>query len=162
MVLGKVAGLFGVLGWVKIVSHTRPREAIFDYHPWLLSTPSGQWQSAHPIDYKIQGKGLIARFEGIENRDQAAALIERNIAIWPTQLPNLPKGEFYWHELEGLQVTNLNNESLGTVDHLMETGANDVLVVTGERERLIPYIPDVVKSVDIAAGKIEVDWDVDF
>lgn len=162
LVLGKIIALFGVLGWVKIFSHTRPREAIFDYRPWLLKTPPGEWQTVNLTEHKLHGKGLVARFEGCHKRDQAAALLEREIAIWPSQLSDLPNGEYYWHELEGLKVINQDNESLGVVDHLLETGANDVLVVTGERERLIPHIPDVVKSVDLEAGEIRVEWDQDF
>jgi 16S rRNA processing protein RimM len=165
LILGEIVGLFGVKGWVKIRSHTRPREGIFSYNPWLLGRDS-HWRPVELVTGKSQGKGLVAQLQGITDRDQAASLIGTEIAIDRDQLPKLPEGEFYWWQLEGLQVKNLQDQVLGTVEKLMETGANDVLIVkselAGEEERLIPHIPDVVLKVDLEAGTLIVDWDKDY
>lgn len=165
LILGEIVGLFGVKGWVKIRSDTRPKEGIFAYEPWLLGADK-HWRPVGLVTGKAQGKGLIAQLQGITDRDQAASLIGSRIAIHRDQLPKLPEGEFYWWQLEGLQVKNLQDELLGTVEKLIETGANDVLIVkselAGEEERLIPHIPDVVLKVDLEAGSLIVDWDKDY
>jgi 16S rRNA processing protein RimM len=110
-----------------------------------------------------QGKGVVARLAECDNRDQAYALMGSEIAVRRDQLPATAPGEYYWSELQGLDVVNTDGESLGTVDHLLETGANDVLVVKGDRERLIPFVMDeVVIAVDREQGRIRVDWDKDF
>jgi 16S rRNA processing protein RimM len=106
---------------------------------------------------------VVARLESCENRDQAAALMNCEIGVRRDQLPATAPGEYYWYDLLGLEVVTLQNEVLGKVDHLLETGANDVLVVVGDRERLIPFVlNDVVKHVDQQAGFIRVDWDKDY
>lgn len=164
LILGQIVGLFGVKGWVKVHSHTRPKEGIFKYNPWLLARNS-EWKPVTLKQGKQQGKGLIAQLDGITDRDQAAMLIGTDIAIARAQLPPLPEGEYYWWQLTGLQVVNQQGEVLGTVDRLMETGANDVLVVKDEQsgeERLIPHIPDVVLKVDLDAGSLTVNWDKDY
>ncbi|HSP00179.1 MAG TPA: ribosome maturation factor RimM [Thioalkalivibrio sp.] len=162
IVLGRVTGLYGVQGWVKVFSDTRPREAITRYDPLMLGH-EGNWREA-PVDgAKAHGKGVIIKFQGCDDRDAAAALMGQEIAVWRDQLPPLPDGEYYWADLVGLQVINEEGVQLGTVDSLFETGANDVIVVKGERERLIPYVSgDVVRKVDLAAGTLTVDWDPDF
>lgn len=160
--VGRISGLFGVRGWVKIFSHTQPRDNILSYSPWYLEI-DGKWMPYELADGQAHGKGVIAHLKGIDDRDQAAAFIGKDIAIQRAQLPPAEKGEFYWIDLEGLTVVTREGRELGQVDHLMETGANDVLVVKGERERLIPYIMDqVIVQVDTQAGRIVVDWDPDF
>lgn len=159
--VGDIVGLFGVKGWVKIHSYTRPREAIFGYDRWKLGQ-NGQWQEVVLKQGKSQGKGLIAELEGIEDRDQATLLMGAEIAIEREQMPVLPSGEYYWSDLEQLQVRNQQGQTLGTVTHLFETGANDVMVVVGDKEYLIPYIESVVKDVDVDAGIIVVDWEAEF
>ncbi|GMQ91482.1 MAG: ribosome maturation factor RimM [Gammaproteobacteria bacterium] len=159
--VGDIVGLFGVKGWLKIHSYTRPREAIFAYDRWMLGQ-DGKWSSVVPRQGKAQGKGLIVALEGISDRDQAATLLGTEIAIEREQLPTLPKGEFYWQDLEGMQVENQEGQLLGVVKHLFETGANDVMVVQGEKEYLIPYIDSVVLEVNTDAGLIRVDWDQEF
>jgi 16S rRNA processing protein RimM len=160
--MGKIVGLYGLRGWVKVFSHTRPKEAILTYRPWLVQL-QGDWQELNVAEGRVQGKGLAARFEGYTDRDQAAALVGAEIALTLAQLPAAGKGEHYWAQLEGLKVINLEGEELGTVSHLFETGANDVLVVhLGKRERLIPYTKHVVREVDLDSGVIRVDWDAEF
>ena len=112
----------------------------------------------------MRSQRIVARLEGIDDRDQAAALMGADILIRRSQLPDLPEGEYYWTDLEGLQVSNLQGEQLGRVQRLFETGANAVMVVNdSRRERLIPYVSgQYVVAVDLAAGTMRVDWDADF
>ncbi|SEQ36850.1 16S rRNA processing protein RimM [Ectothiorhodospira magna] len=160
--LGRIAGVYGVKGWVRIFSGTEPREGIMDYDPLYLQV-NGEWQVFKVEAGRVHGKGLVAKLAGIDDRDAAAALIDAAIGVRAEQLAPLPPGEYYWADLVGLEVINLAAVSLGKVESLMETGANDVLVVRGDRERLIPYIRgQVIHQIDLAAGIIHVDWDPDF
>ena len=162
IVIGKFGGPFGVKGWIKLLSWIEPREAIAGYAPWQLKLREG-WQEREVVECRLHGKGLIARLAGIDDRDQATALLGVEIAVWRDQLGETRPGEYYWADLEGLEVRLAGGRSLGTVQGMMATGANDVLVVKGERERLIPFIrAQVIKGVDLDAGVILVDWDPDF
>ncbi len=161
VVLGRISGLFGVRGWVKVYSYTEPREAVLDYRRWLLSRKDG-WQEATVAEGQRHGKTIIARIDGYVDRDQAAALIGTDIAVPRDELPETEKGEFYWSDLEGLTVVHRDGTELGKVAHLLETGANDVMVVRGEKERLVPFVMNkVVLGVDLDEGVIEVDWEWD-
>jgi 16S rRNA processing protein RimM len=151
-----------VKGWVRVFSWTDPRDNIVHYQPWYLRC-GGVWRARRVAEGKRHGKGVVARLEGCENRDQAAGLMDCEIGVRRDQLPPTAPGEYYWSDLLGLDVVNLHDEPLGRVDHLLETGANDVLVVQGERERLIPFVPGkVVVRVDLESGVIRVDWDKEF
>jgi 16S rRNA processing protein RimM len=162
IILGRVSGLFGVKGWIKVYSHTSPRQGILGYKTWYLKQDGG-WQRHALAAGQAQGKGVVAKLAGYDDRDQAAALIGIDIAVKREQLPKLAPGEYYWSDLEGLRVETVDGVDLGVVSHLFETGANDVLVVKGERERLIPYTRgEAIKEVDLQAGRIIVDWDPDF
>lgn len=162
ILMGRVSGLFGVKGWLKIYSHAAPREGILDYKVWYLMR-DGNWQPFRVAAGQRQGKSVVAHLEGYDDRDQATSLLGSDIAIRREQLPALADGEYYWSDLEGLRVVNLQGIELGVVSYLFETGANDVLVVKGERERLIPYtLGMAVKSVDLQDGLLTVDWDPDF
>lgn len=160
--LGEIVGAHGVRGEVKLHSWTRPRENILNYPVWLLA------QAESVREYTLtggrqQGKGLVAGLAGIDSRDAAAALHGCRIMVARSALPAKAPGEYYWAELQGLAVETLAGESLGTVTGLLETGANDVLVVEGERERLIPYAPGLyIQSVDLSGGRVVVDWDPEF
>lgn len=161
MCVGRVVGVWGVDGWVKVHSYTRNRADLFEYHRWFLETGRGTEQ--HELETgRPQGRGLIARLRGVDDRSQAAALVEARICVDAHELPALEAGEYFWHQLEGLRVATTEGDDLGTVDHLFETGANDVMVVRGNRERLIPYGDEIVTEVDLEAGVIRVDWDPDF
>lgn len=169
IVVGKIGAPHGVRGWVKIQSYTDPVEHLLDYDPWFLGKEQGKtekntsWQAADLLEAREHGKGLVAHFRGCDDRDATVALRGQLIAVRREQLPKPAAGEYYWLDLEGLRVENLDGISLGTVDHLMETGANDVLVVKGERQRLIPYVQGpIVKEVDIEGGLIRVDWSPDY
>lgn len=164
VVVGKIVGLFGVKGWLKIRSYTDPREQIAEYRPWRIMV-DGEWRSFDVEAVQPQGKSLIARLRGISDRDQAVRLMNSDIVIDRSQLPVLDKDEFYWRDLTGLKVLNLGGVELGTVKSLFATGANDVLVVRkeGSPEILIPFVMDrVIRSVDIESGVIRVDWEADY
>lgn len=160
VLLGRIVGVFGVGGSVKVESFTEPRDNLFRYRPWIVLKAGVETEISKPKG-RAQGKGLVAELHA-EDRDQAAALVGAEIYVDRAQLPEAKAGEFYWADLEGLAVRLEDGRSLGTVSHLFSTGANDVIVVKGERERLIPYVPDVVKSVDLEAQAVVVDWDPDF
>lgn len=158
--VGRISGLYGVLGWVKVFSETEPRANILTYSPWYLGAEHGPRRLA---EGRPQGKGLVARLEGCENRDQAAALVGLEISIRRDQLPQLGGDEFYWADLVGLSVETLDGVLLGRIVRIFSTAANDVLVVAGERERLVPFIWDrVVRDVDPGLGRMRVDWDPEF
>lgn len=162
VVVGRISGLYGVRGWIKIYSHTEPRENILSYSPWYLQR-KGQWERWEPVQGKRHGKAVIAQLSGCDDRDLAAQLLDSTIAIQRDQLPQSAEGEYYWAELIGLQVRTVEGVNLGRVDHLLETGANDVLVVVGDRERLIPFVEgQYVKQVDLEQGTLLVDWDPEF
>ena len=163
VVLGQVVGVFGIKGWVKIRSDTDPRDNILDYQPWYLRQGDA-WVSQRVAANQQQSKGLIVQFGGITDRDVAAQFVGCDIAVPRDQLPAPAEGEYYWSDLIGLRVRNIAGEDLGTVTNLLETGANDVLVVRdGELEHLIPYVTGYyVLKVAPAEGYIEVDWQRDF
>ena len=159
--LGRVSGLFGVKGWVKVFSYTQPREAILEYDRWYLKQ-QGEWQAAAISEGKRHGKSVIVHLEGVDDRDEAAALVDCDIAVDRAAMPDADDGSYYWADLEGLKVVRRDGTELGHVAYLMETGANDVLVVQGEQERLIPFVHEkVILDVDLATGVISVDWDWD-
>jgi 16S rRNA processing protein RimM len=159
--LGEVVGVFGVRGWVKVHSWTRPREQIFSFRQWQVGHDR-HWQPRRLLEGRAQGRGLVAQLEGCDDRDSAHALVGQQIAVAASELPPLPEGEYYWHQLVGLEVIAADGRRLGRIESMMETGANDVMVVQGERERLIPYVPDVVRAIDLDAGTMQVDWDPEF
>ena len=142
-------------------SYTQPREAILDYRQWLLKQ-DGSWRDVEVAEGKKHGKGIIVRLAGLSDRDQAAALIDSDIAVERDALPETDEGSFYWTDLEGLKIVRRDGTELGRVAYLLETGANDVMVTAGQPERLIPFIMGtVVLDVDLAAGRITVDWEPD-
>lgn len=162
LLLGRIVGVFGVEGWVRVESYTEPRANILKYRPWRLRQGGVESEIAKPQG-RAQGKGLVARIPGIEDRDAAQALLGAEIWIDRERLPKARKGEWYWADLEGLDVVTQQGVALGKVSHLFATGANDVLVVHGERERLIPFtIGGAIIEVDRGAGVIRVDWDPEF
>lgn len=161
VILGRISGLFGVKGWVRVFSYTDPREAVLNYNQWLLRRAEG-WQAATLVEGRRHGKSVVARIEGCDERESAAGLIGSDIGVPRERLPKAAEGQFYWRDLEGLRVVHRDGNVLGTVAYVMETGANDVLVTNGDKERLIPFIVDeVILGVDLAKGEISVDWEWD-
>ncbi|MBT8129033.1 MAG: ribosome maturation factor RimM [Gammaproteobacteria bacterium] len=170
LIVGKISGVYGVKGWVKVHSDTEPREGITNYSPWYLQQGShgeGEWRQVRVEQGRRHAKTVIAKLEHVDDRDAAMLLAGAIIAISAEQLPAPGKDEFYWRDLVGLRVINMQGIELGTVQRLMETGANDVLVVgdsaRGGREHLVPWTPEnAVLDVDLENGLIRVDWDEDF
>lgn len=172
VVVGRLTTVFGVRGWVKLHSYTEPMENILGFRRMFLQR-DGRWQAIEIEESKRHQKGLVALLKGVADRETARQYCQCDIAVPAGDMPPLEAGDFYWHQLEGLEVLAVcqgePEQLLGKVDHLMETGANDVVVVKpcrdsiDDRERLIPWLPgQVVKAVDIDAGRITVDWDSDF
>lgn len=158
--LGRIAGAHGIQGWVRVFSHTEPREAILDYRPWLVGDAHTSFE---PIEGGRHGKTVIARLEGIEDRDHAERLVGQEISVPRGQLPKPAEQQFYWVDLIGLRVVNRDGASLGSIEDMMATGAHDVMVVRGERERLIPFVVgQVVSDIDLDSGQLTVDWEADY
>jgi len=163
--IGKISGAFGVKGWVKIFSFTEPRNNILNYSPLFISR-NGEWIELDVSGGHQQGKGVVMGLVNITDRDQVLPLIGAELAIKKTQLKSLTEDDYYWSDLIGLTVVNLQDQILGQVDSLLETGAHDVLVVQDKEqktERLIPYVMDeIVELVDLDNRVIRVDWDRDY
>lgn len=167
IVLGKIVSVHGLQGAVKIYSFTDPIDNILDYKIWILRNADKAFTVK--LEYgRLQGKTIVAQLENSTDRDEAKSLVDFEICIPFDQLPVLDTSEYYWHQLLGLKIINLQGQLLGSIDHLLETGANDVLVVkpcTGsidDKERLLPYIDSCVLSIDLTAGEVKVDWDAEF
>ena len=165
VIVGKISSAYGVKGWVNVNSFTDPVTNILNYQPWYLSSrqQNQPWQPIKVVTGRPHKKNVVAQLEGCNDRNQAELYRGLEIAIHRDQLPEPDENEHYWVDLVGLKVLNLKGGELGVVDHLLETGANDVLVVKGNKEHLIPYVKDeFIKQVDLENGQITVDWDPDF
>ncbi|WP_372964790.1 ribosome maturation factor RimM [Marinobacter sp.] len=167
-VIGRVTSVFGVKGWLKVFSDTEPKEGILNYRDWTLVL-DGKRIPVKLEDGRRQGQGIVVKLKGLDDRELARTYAGAEIRVPTEELPELPPGEYYWYQLEGLDVFTVEDECLGKVHHLLETGANDVLVVRAtadsidQRERLIPYLPDqVVMSVDLSGSRMVVDWDPEY
>jgi 16S rRNA processing protein RimM len=160
-VMGHVGVPFGVRGWVKVHVHTERSDSLLDYPAWWLGR-NGQWREYVVLGCEVHSKALVAHLAGSNDREAAIALRGCEVAVPRKDLPPVAANEYYWADLIGLKVVNTEQQELGRVAELLETGANDVLVVRGERERLIPFVAQVVLEVDQAAGMIRVDWGLDY
>ena len=159
--LGAVNAVFGTRGWVKVVSDTRPRDAIFDYPVWHIGLKA-EWQVLQLAECREQGNTLLAKLRGVDDREAAESLVGKRIAVPADDLEPPPPGSYYWRDLIGMVVVTTEGVKLGEVHGLAETGSNDVLRVRGDRDRLIPFVPGVyVTDVDLKARKITVDWHPD-
>ena len=159
--MGRVSAPFGVKGWVKVQPFTEKTDSLCQYPAWSLRR-DGDWESFSVAEQAVHGSVLVVRFAGVDDREQAAALKGRDVGIPRAQLPALAEGEYYWTDLIGLVVENKAGQILGRIEKLLESGANPVLVVAGERERLIPFVDAVVRHVYLEAGKVLVDWELDY
>lgn len=167
-VIGQITSVFGIKGWLKVFSYTDPKEGILSYRDWALDL-DGRRVPVKVEEGRRQGQAIVVRLKNIDDRNVALKYCGAKVIVATHELPELPEGEFYWFQLEGLEVHTVEGECLGTVHHLLETGSNDVLVVHAsagsidQRERLIPYLPDqVVKEVSLACGRMVVSWDLEF
>ena len=167
IVLGKITSVHGVRGEVKIYSFTDPIDNLLGYPAWTLKR-NGEVKQVELVSGRLQGKILVAKLKGLDDREVARTFAGFDICVPRALLPDLDDGEYYWHQLEGLKVIDLQGQLLGRLDHLLETGSNDVMVVKpcpgslDYRERLLPYTEQCVQKVDLAAGEMRVDWDADF
>lgn len=167
-IVGKLGSTYGIRGWLRIYSSTEQAESIFNYQPWFLNI-KGQWQAVELESWRYHSHDLIVKLKNIDDRDVAQTLTNVEIGVSADNFPELEEG-YYWHDLIGCQVLNLQGYQLGVVSDMMETGSNDVFVVKAnlndafsKQERLIPYLEQtVVKRVDLATKTIEVDWDAGF
>jgi 16S rRNA processing protein RimM len=163
VVMGKVVGAQGIQGWVKVQTFTEYLDSLLDYTTWYVGSEQ-EWRPLEVLEANVHGgKVLIAKLQGIADRTAAEKYKGLLIAVPRDSLPEQPEGEYYWSDLVGLSVENLAGEKFGIVDSLLETGANDVLVVKGESgEKLIPFIDSVIKQVSLKDKTIRVDWQADY
>jgi len=160
--LGRVSGVFGVKGWLKVQSYTDPHDNIAKLGVWTLRV-NGADHRFDVEDGHGHGGGVVAKLRGLDDRDRAGEWVGAQIVVERERLPATAANEFYWADLEGLEVRTTTGVVLGTVERLLATGAHDVLVLGGSRERLIPFVVgQVVKQVDLAARLIVVDWSPDY
>tara|TARA_B100001175_G_scaffold217888_1_gene185343 strand:- start:175 stop:690 length:516 start_codon:yes stop_codon:yes gene_type:complete len=162
IVMAKLSSPYGVKGWVKIFSFTEKLDSLLAYKKFFLSKDQKNWLEKEVKEIKLHGKSIIVKFLEIDSRSEAENLKDYLIGVSKDLLPKLNKGQYYWNELIGFEVLNLKNISFGNVDTFIETGANDVIVVRGDKERLIPYTSNTVLKVDTGGEKIIVDWDEEF
>lgn len=167
IVVGKIFSVHGVRGEVKVYSFTDPIENLLSYRNWTLRR-DGSVKQVELVSGRSTQKDLVAKLKGLDDRDEARLLSGYEICISRSLLPNLTSGEYYWYQLVGLKVIDQLGQLFGKIDHLLETGANDVMVVKpcagslDDRERLLPYTEQCVLAIDLGAGEMRVDWDADF
>jgi 16S rRNA processing protein RimM len=158
VIIGKVGAPYGIKGWSKIFSYTVPIENILDYQPWLISTGK-TWEKIEPVVGRVHNKVIVAQLPGSGDREQAKHYTHVKIAVHRQHLPTLAANQYYWNDLIGLAVINTDGELLGKVLQISETGADDVLIVRGEKDFAVPMQMDsVIKTVDLNQGFIKVDW----
>ena len=168
-VVGKLGSTYGIRGWLRIYSSTEQAESIVEYQPWFLKI-KGEWQPTELENWRHHNHEIIVKLKGVDDREAAQILANVEIGVDLSVFPELEEGDYYWHDLIGCSVVNLEGYTMGTVTEMMETGSNDVLVVKantkdafGKQERLIPFLYEqVVKRVDLTTKTIEVDWDAGF
>ena len=159
--MGRISAPFGVRGWVKVQPNTAAAQNLLAYKTWWVED-GGEWRDRSVAQAKVHGRTVVAKLDGCEDRDAAIALRGKLVAVPRAELPGTRSGEYYWADLIGLAVVNESAQALGRISGILQTGANDVLVVTGERERLIPFIAEVIRDVDLAAGVMRVEWGADY
>lgn len=159
--MGRIVAPYGIYGWLKIQPDTEMLDGLLEYPDWWLGR-EGQWQKYEVETARVHSNTLLVKLKGVTDRDAAFAFKGRQVAVPREQLPEPEENAYYWSDLIGLQVKNLQDVDLGKVAELFETGANDVMVIKGERERLLPFIAQVVLDVNLDAGTMLVDWDAEF
>ena len=160
--MARVAGAFGIKGWLKLHTFTESSDSLDAYASWLLKSDKG-WQEFELEDFAVNVKGVVAKLKGCDDRSAAEKLIKCDIGIPRDALEDAGEGEVFWFDLIGCDVVNIAGEKLGKIETLLETGANDVLVVKmGTEEILIPYLDDVVLKVDRESKLVTVNWTQDF
>lgn len=160
IIIGRLAGAYGIKGWSHLISFTDPQENILNYSNWQIQK-NNIWQSVSREAEKKHGNGFVVKLTGCDDRDQALLLKNTEIAIDSADLPKAPDNQYYWDDLIGFAVIDLSGNSLGAIDYLFETGSNDVIAVSlDKKQHFIPYLKEVVKSVDVNNKIITVDWEI--
>lgn len=158
LLAGKIGAVHGLKGWLKVHSFTNPSENILQYRPWFIESLDG-YQPLISDNHRWQAQVLVVHFKGLDSRETTGHLTNKSLYIKKAQLPLLKKGEYYWEELVGLRVSNLEGVDLGMVTSLLATGANDVLYIEGKETHCVPYLPkQVIKQVDLLEKTMLVDW----
>jgi 16S rRNA processing protein RimM len=161
VVMGRVVAPYGVFGWLKIVPDTEEFDGLLDYKTWWIGKDT-DWRELKVESAKIHNDVLVVKLQGIDDRDAAVACKGKQVAVPRASLPKLKGEEYYWSDLIGLTVKNQQHVDFGKITDVFATGANDVIVATGDKERLIPYIAQVIVEVDLDAKTMLVDWDAEF
>lgn len=159
--LGKIAGVFGVKGWVKVQSFTDPPENIFGYATWRLGR-SGEWQPVELEQGRLTGKGTLAKLTGVDTPEQARLYVGTQVGVLRSEMPALGPGEYYWSDLEGLEARSPGGAVLGRVDHFRTAPTCNIVVVRGEREHWIPLVKGRLLKVDLESGYAVFDWEPDW
>lgn len=161
--MGRIVAPYGLKGWVRVEPYSPNPDSLSAYRVWWVGR-NGDWRELKVAESVVQhGASLVARFEGCVERDAALALKGSEIALERKTLPQNAKDEFYWVDLVGLKVVNVKDEELGVVAELFDNGAHPVMrVLAGETERLLPLVEQVVRQVDMAQGRICVEWELDW
>ena len=159
--MGRVSAPFGVQGWIKLRTFTEFADGLGDYESWWVRRAEG-WKAVAVQEFAVRPAATVAKLEGVDDREAAEALRGAEVAVTRAQMGEAGEGAIYWRDLVGLEVANLRGEVLGQVEGLFETGETSVLVVKGERERMIPFVPEFVKDVDRNAGRITVEWEAEY
>ena len=160
VVLGRIGAPFGVTGWVKVNSFTDPLEGIVDFGTWEL-VRAGQSERRRVLDWKRAGKAVAVRLEGVESRDAAQGLTGCEVQVDRSELAPTREREYYWHDLVGLEARNREGALLGRVQDVLDLPAHPVLVLAGDRERLVPLVPQRLLDVDLDTGRVTLDWHLD-
>ena len=160
VVLGRVGAPFGVQGWVKVSSYTDPASGIAGYRTWTL-VRQGRSSVVEVLDSKRAGRGIAVQLAGVDTVEAARALTGAEVQVGRAELPPAEAGEFYLHDLVGLVASNREGQALGRVDSFLELPAHPVVVLKGDRERLVPLVPDRIVEVNLETGRVVLDWHVD-
>lgn len=159
--LGKIAGSFGVHGWVKVQSFTDPPDNILDYDVMQLGR-NGEWREIEIEDGRWNGRGVTLKLAGIESPEAAKMYSGAELGVWRSELPETAPGEYYWNDLEGLDAVTPTGELLGRIDHFRMLPSNPLVVVRGEREHLIPFVKERIVAIDLNARRVVLDWAADW
>jgi 16S rRNA processing protein RimM len=155
--MGRVAGSYGVRGWVKVAPDEGSEDGLAGAGEWWIGAKAFAVNAA-----KVHGATVVGKLAGIETREEALALKGRTVAVRRQALPEPEDGRYYLADLVGLEVVNERGEALGAVTRTYSNGAHDVIEVRGDRTRLIPWVAAVVRSVDLPKRRIEVEWQSDW
>jgi 16S rRNA processing protein RimM len=155
--MGRVAGSYGVRGWVKVAPEAGMQERLAGAKQWWVGADGFEVGTA-----KIHGATVLGKLAGIETREQALALKGRTVAVERSALPEPEEGTYYLADLIGLEVVNESGEALGRVTRTYSNGVQDVIEVTGDRTRLIPWVSAVVREVDLPNRQVRVEWGADW